>query len=55
MSGMPALYCRTCNTFREVEDWRERGACLVIALGPCGHEIRRDAGVEWSTHNNVAA
>lgn len=54
MNGMPALYCRTCNTFREVEDWRERGEALVIALGPCGHEIRRSAGVEWPIHKVAA-
>jgi len=51
MSGTPALFCRTCNTFREIEDWHERGEAFVIALGPCGHEIRRSAGVEWPIHN----
>ncbi|HEX9748833.1 MAG TPA: hypothetical protein VGB86_10565 [Methylomirabilota bacterium] len=54
MSGMPALYCRRCNDFREVEDWHERGEALVIALEPCGHEIRRRAGIEWPTHEVAA-
>ena len=54
MKGMPALYCRTCNTFREVEDWREGGEALVIALEPCGHQIRRRAGIEWPTHKVAA-
>ena len=47
MSGMPALYCRTCKAFREIADWGEHGEALVIALEPCGHEIRRRAGMEW--------
>lgn len=54
MSGMPALFCRPCNAFREVEDWRERGETLVIALEPCGHQIRRDAGIEWAVHETAA-
>ncbi len=54
MSGTPALFCRTCNTFREIENWRERGGALVIALGPCGHEIRRSAGVEWPINRAAA-
>jgi hypothetical protein len=54
MSGMPALYCRTCNAFREIENWHERGEILVIALGPCGHRIRRPAGIEWPTHEAAA-
>jgi len=54
MSGTPALFCRTCNAFREIEDWRERGEALVIALGPCGHDIRRRAGLEWLAHKAAA-
>lgn len=54
MSGVPALYCRTCNAFREVEDWREHGEALVIALEPCGHQIRRHAGIEWAVHETAA-
>jgi hypothetical protein len=54
MRGMPVLYCRTCNAFQEVEDWRERDKTLVIALKPCGHEIRRHAGIEWPTHEAAA-
>lgn len=54
MNGMPALYCRTCNDFREVADWRERGEALVIELEPCGHEISRRAGTEWPIHTVAA-
>jgi hypothetical protein len=54
MSGTPTLFCRTCNAFREVEDWRERGEALVIALGPCGHEIRRHAAMEWAVPERAA-
>jgi pyrimidine deaminase RibD-like protein len=48
MKGTPTLYCASCDTFRAVEDWRERGEALVIQLEPCGHELRRSAAVEWS-------
>lgn len=54
MSGTPTLYCRTCDVFREVESWRERGDALVIALEPCGHQIRRHAGLEWAVHEHAA-
>jgi hypothetical protein len=54
MSGTPVLYCRICNTLRTIESWNERGEALVIALGPCGHEIRRRAGVEWSLDQAAA-
>jgi Zn ribbon nucleic-acid-binding protein len=47
---MRALFCPTCNAFREIETWHERAEALVIALEPCGHQIRRHAGLEWSTH-----
>jgi hypothetical protein len=60
MSGMRApLYCRTCNdcrtcnAFREIETWHERGEALVIALEPCGHQIRRRTGLEWSMNRAV--
>lgn len=49
MSRMRPLFCPTCNAFREIETWHERGEALVIALEPCGHQIRRHAGLEWST------
>jgi pyrimidine deaminase RibD-like protein len=54
MSGIPALYCRTCRAFREVERWHERGEALVIALEPCGHQIRRPAGIEWAVRETAA-
>jgi len=47
MSGTPALFCRTCNAFRAIEDWHERDKALVIALEPCGHVLRRSAELEW--------
>lgn len=47
MSGTPTLFCRTCNAFRAIEDWHERGEALVIELEPCGHVLHRNAGVEW--------
>jgi hypothetical protein len=47
MSGTPTLYCRACDAFRAIEDWRERGQSLVIRLEPCGHLLHRSAGVEW--------
>lgn len=54
MSGVPTLYCRTCNAFREVEEWHEHGENLVIELEPCGHRIHRRAGIEWCTHEAAA-
>jgi Zn ribbon nucleic-acid-binding protein len=47
MSGTPTFYCPTCDAFRAIEDWRERGDTLVIALDHCGHVLRRSAGLEW--------
>jgi len=47
MSGTPAMYCATCNALRAIEDWRERDEALIVSLEPCGHVIRRSAGVEW--------
>jgi hypothetical protein len=46
---MWALYCQTCNALREIETWHECEEALVIALRPCGHWIRRRAGLAWST------
>ena len=54
MSGLPALYCRTCQAFREVGDWREERDVLVVALEPCQHEIHRPAGIEWSVRRAAA-
>jgi hypothetical protein len=51
MSGTPTLYCRSCEAFRAIEDWRERGEALLIELAPCGHVLRRSAGVEWPIRN----
>lgn len=48
MKGTPTLYCQSCRAFRAVEDWHERGDALVIQLEPCGHQLHRSAGVEWS-------
>jgi hypothetical protein len=47
MSAMPTIYCRSCNAWRVVTDWRERGENLVIELEPCGHLAERNARVEW--------
>jgi hypothetical protein len=47
MNGTPILYCRACDTFQAIQDWRERGEGLVIELEPCGHVIHRSATVEW--------
>jgi hypothetical protein len=47
MSGPPTLFCRACNAFRAIEDWRERGKAMVIALEPCGHVVHRSAQLEW--------
>jgi hypothetical protein len=47
MSGTPTLFCRTCNAFRAIEDWHERGEALVIELEPCGHVLQRSAQLEW--------
>jgi len=51
MKGTPILYCLTCDAFRAIQDWRERGDALVIELEPCGHVLRRGAGVEWPIRN----
>jgi hypothetical protein len=48
MRGTPTLYCLSCGAFRAVEDWHERDDALVIQLEPCGHQLHRSAGVEWS-------
>jgi hypothetical protein len=42
-------FCERCRALRSVEDWHEmRDEVLSIALGPCGHVIRRTARLEWS-------
>jgi len=47
MKGTPTLYWLTCDAFRAIENWHERGDALVIELEPGGHVLRRSAGVEW--------
>jgi hypothetical protein len=47
MSATPTIYCRSCNAWRVVADWRERGENLVIELERCGHLAVRNARVEW--------
>jgi hypothetical protein len=49
MRGTPTLYCRTCEAFRAIRDWHERGDTLAIELDPCGHVLHRCAAVEWPT------
>jgi Zn ribbon nucleic-acid-binding protein len=40
-------YCPMCDAWREVMDWREDAEYLILHLGPCGHEARRTARLEW--------
>ena len=47
MSETPTIYCRNCNAWRSVTDWREREGNLAINLAPCGHLAVRNARVEW--------
>ena len=47
MSATPTIYCRSCNAWRVVTDWRESGENLLIELAPCGHLAVRNARVEW--------
>lgn len=54
MSGVPAMYCGRCGTLREIKDWRERSGDLIVAVEPCGHEVRRPAGIEWSIRQAAA-
>jgi len=41
-------FCERCRALRSIEDWYEtHDEMLSIALGPCGHVVRRTARLEW--------
>ena len=48
MSGIRTTFCARCCTLQWIEGWQETHPdTLSIVLGPCGHIIERNAGLEW--------
>jgi Zn ribbon nucleic-acid-binding protein len=49
MNPAKTTVCPRCDALRWVEQWKEsEDEIMSITLGPCGHQVERQARLEWA-------